>query len=96
MNHQNELLQNQLQAKESELSYLKQQAQISCNISKPSNDSAELEARIRHLATSLIQKQGALEALMAERNSLRLKLERMEVCMSCHIAFCGTCIKLLT
>jgi len=44
-----------------------------------SSTPAELEARVRQLATTLVQKQGALEAVLAERNALRLQLERAEV-----------------
>lgn len=79
MNHQHEYLKTCLKAKEDEISQLKrQQAQVSSHTSLSSNDTTELEARVRNLATILIQKQGALEALIAERNSLRLKLERTE------------------
>jgi hypothetical protein len=79
MHRQCEHLNDCLRKKELELSQLKKQYQISNNTSQISNSSAELESRVRSLATSLIQKQGAVEALIAERNSLRLKLERFEV-----------------
>lgn len=87
MNYQCDHLKECLRRKESELTQLKQQAQTSSNTSQTSNGSAELESRIRSLATSLIQKQGALEALIAERNSLRLKLERFEVCIIIGIIY---------
>lgn len=79
MNQQYDYLKECLQTKEAELSRLKHQSKLSSNTSQPSTESAELEGRVRNLATALIQKQGALEALIAERNSLRLKLERVEV-----------------
>lgn len=78
MNEQLEHLKACMHAKEAEISQLKQRAQMSNNTSPSRSESAELEARVRNLATALMQKQGALEALIAERNSLRLKLERVE------------------
>ena len=81
MNHQCDYLKECLQQRDLEIAQLKQQAQILKNASQTSNGPEELESRVRSLATALIQKQGALEALMAERNSLRLKLERIEVCV---------------
>lgn len=79
MNQQCTYLKECLQSKENELSQLKHQAKASLNASQQNAETAELETRVRNLATSLIQKQGALEALIAERNSLKLKLERVEV-----------------
>ncbi|XP_034249266.1 golgin subfamily A member 5 [Thrips palmi] len=79
MNQQCKYLEECIQSKENEISRLKQQTKASINSSQQNPETAELETRVRNLATSLIQKQGALEALIAERNSLRLKLERVEV-----------------
>lgn len=79
MNQQCKYLKECLQSKENELSLMKQQTKASLNASQQNPETTELETRVRNLATSLIQKQGALEALIAERNSLRLKLERVEV-----------------
>lgn len=79
MDQQCKYLKECIQLKENELSRLKQQANATLNASQQNPETAELETRVRNLATSLIQKQGALEALIAERNSLRVKLERVEV-----------------
>ena len=62
------------QRSESELTSLK--AQLSTTLS-PSR--AETESRLHELTESLIHKQTTLETLSAERNSLNLQLQRVQV-----------------
>ncbi|KAK3931110.1 Golgin subfamily A member 5 [Frankliniella fusca] len=78
LNQQCKFLKDSLETKESEVSRLKQQFRTSNDTLQNSRETEELEARVRSLATCLMQKQSALEAMIAERNSLRLNLERME------------------
>lgn len=78
LNQQCDFLRDCLQTKEAEVSRLKQQVHTSNDTSQTSKETGELEARVRSLATCLMQKQSALEAMIAERNSLRLNLERVE------------------
>lgn len=47
--------------------------------SMSSSTEGELEARVKTLTESLIQKQTTLETLSTQKNSLALQLERLEV-----------------
>lgn len=47
--------------------------------SMSSSTESELEARVKTLTESLIQKQTTLETLSTQKNSLALQLERLEV-----------------
>jgi hypothetical protein len=47
--------------------------------SMSSSTENELEARVKTLTESLIQKQTTLETLSTQKNSLALQLERLEV-----------------
>ncbi|XP_039440428.1 golgin-84 [Culex pipiens pallens] len=63
----------QMHEKESEITKLKAKMQ-----SRPSNSSADLELRLNSLTQSLVQKQTTLESTTAERNALRLQLEKLD------------------
>lgn len=52
--------------------------------SRPSNSSADLELRLNSLTQSLVQKQTTLESTTAERNALRLQLEKLDVSEANH------------
>ena len=51
--------------------------------SMSSSTEGELEARVKTLTESLIQKQTTLETLSTQKNSLALQLERLEVYFVC-------------
>lgn len=51
--------------------------------SMSSSTEGELEARVKTLTESLIQKQTTLETLSTQKNSLALQLERLEVYIVC-------------
>ena len=51
--------------------------------SMSSSTEGELEARVKTLTKSLIQKQTTLETLSTQKNSLALQLERLEVYFVC-------------
>lgn len=67
--------------------------------SMSSSTEGELEARVKTLTESLIQKQTTLETLSTQKNSLALQLERLEVrdltelelIVSTCINICTTC-----
>uniref|UniRef100_A0A1Q3FEC5 Putative golgin-84 n=1 Tax=Culex tarsalis TaxID=7177 RepID=A0A1Q3FEC5_CULTA len=63
----------QMHERDSEISKLKAKMQ-----SRPSNSSADLELRLNSLTQSLVQKQTTLESVTAERNALRLQLEKLD------------------
>ena len=48
---------------------------------------SELESRLRQLTEAVIQKQSLVETLSAEKSSLLLQLERMEVFLVCVFFF---------
>lgn len=52
--------------------------------SRPSNSSVDLELRLNSLTQSLVQKQTTLESTTAERNALRLQLEKLDVSKANH------------
>lgn len=59
--------------KESEINKLKTKIQ-----NRPTSPSSDLELRLNSLTQSLVQKQTTLESITAERNALRLQLEKLD------------------
>ncbi|XP_062699976.1 golgin-84 [Aedes albopictus] len=45
---------------------------------RPTSPSSDLELRLSSLTQSLVQKQNTLESITAERNALRLQLEKLD------------------
>lgn len=58
--------------RETELSKLKNSA-----LNRPLTSPAELESRVQTLTQSLISKQNELENMTAERNAIRLQMEKL-------------------
>lgn len=63
----------QMHERESEIAKLKAKLQT-----RPANSSTDLELRLNSLTQSLVQKQTTLESITAERNALRLQLEKLD------------------
>ncbi|XP_058821571.1 golgin-84 [Topomyia yanbarensis] len=68
------VLSTHIHEKETEIIKLRNQLQ-----NRPSSPPNDLEQRLTSLTQSLVQKQTSLEAVTAERNALRIQLEKLDV-----------------
>ena len=82
LERQNEALKSQLASKQAELTarditVTEMEGQLARSASHPDPSSQELQGRVRSLTDTVIQKQRSIEALCAENNTLKLKIDKL-------------------